>query len=381
MVNELKLTLHNRKNPKPVLPAVFTFFRASINRSSVIFHLTAWTIYLMLPLLLFSSSMVLPSVNFLEIGLHKMVVDFFGIICFYGNYYYLIPYVLRTRRFYAFFLALSGAILLLILINHLYYEAFLKEVLVKNLGSLPDFDTLHRTSLVGIPLPLAVPSLLSFFLQISMSCALALYKDRNEHIEKSQQMVIEKKEAELAALKLQISPHFLFNTLNNMRWLARKKSVETEEAIFRLSEMMRYMIYQVDRGPVPISREIEHINHYIQLQKMRLSANNYIDFKYRVDQPDVLIEPLLFLHFIENAFKYGLHYEKQSTTLISITLNQRYLTFRITNSIPEVPVPSVDSGVGLQNIIRRLELHYPHRHTLTILDDAEIFSVDLTIQL
>lgn len=315
----------------------------------------------------------------------KLIDSLIGIVFFYLNYLYITPYVLKTKKIYLLVLALCVAIIITLFFNIVYYNTFLGDYWKTLNGQFPQPvpGLVGKEGFLMLPPPFFIASFIPLLLLTSISSGLAVYKDRNQHKAQSQQMIFEKKEAELLALKLQISPHFLFNTLNNMRWLARQKSDLTEEAIIRLSDLMRYMIYQGDKGSVPLEKEIEYLENYIELQRMRLAPNNQVEFTTSLDNSYSLIEPLLFIHFVENAFKHGLHNELRSDIIIQLILVQEKLTFSTRNRMfkEEIKCPATDSGIGIQNIERRLKLHYPDCHLLRIYHNEGFFCVDLTISL
>lgn len=359
--------------------------RRVYERYPLLFQLLGWGVYLTLPYFVLSS---IPLINYREmlpVFAGKLMDSLIGIVFFYLNYLYITPYVLKTKKLYLLVLALCVAIFITLFFNIVYFNTFLGDYLTTLNEQFPQpmRRSLGKEGFLMMPPPFVISSFITLFLLTSISSGLAVYKDRNQHKAQSQQMILEKKEAELLALKLQISPHFLFNTLNNMRWLARQKSDLTEEAIIRLSDLMRYMIYQGDKGPVPLEKEIEYLENYIELQRMRLAPNNQVEFTTSLDNSYSLIEPLLFIHFIENAFKHGLHNELNSEIVIQLALIQGKLTFSTRNRMfkEEIKSHATDSGIGIQNIERRLKLHYPERHLLRIYHNEGFFCVDLTISL
>ncbi len=193
---------------------------------------------------------------------------------------------------------------------------------------------------------------------------------------------MEKLVADLALLKLQISPHFLFNTLNNIRWLTRQKSDKAEDAVVKLSQLLRYVIYQTNNEKVALAQEINHLQHYIDLQKMRLNEKDMVSFICEGDIEQYRIEPLLFIPFVENAFKYGLHSQYKSEIKVSIQVKDTTLLFFSENPIFENNLAKEgESGVGIKNVQRRLALHYPHRHELQLREEEGIFRVTLSLQM
>lgn len=192
----------------------------------------------------------------------------------------------------------------------------------------------------------------------------------------------EKLYAELSYLKQQVNPHFLFNALNNIYSLSLSKSDMTTNAILKLSSILRYMLYETNKKQVSLKDEVEIIMNYIDLQKLRLTEKVKTDFKVTGNAGNYLIEPLLLLPFIENAFKYGADNMHASFIKINIDIADDLLILKVENKIVLNPAKNNnDYGIGLKNIQRRLELLYPNNHTLTINENDKIFIVYLSIKL
>jgi len=192
----------------------------------------------------------------------------------------------------------------------------------------------------------------------------------------------EKLASELAFLKSQINPHFLFNTLNNVYSLAFKKSDDTPDAIIKLSKLMRYMLYESNERQVFLSKEIDYLHNYIDLQKLRLPETVEIKFNVEGDIEGRLIEPMLLIPFVENAFKHGVSYNEKSQINISIKLNADELLFVVDNKINNAQLTEESgSGIGLLNVKRRLSLLYPGKHKIIIKDDTYEYRVILKIYL
>lgn len=191
----------------------------------------------------------------------------------------------------------------------------------------------------------------------------------------------QKLETELSFLKSQTNPHFLFNTLNNIYALARKKSDETATSVMQLSKLLRFMIYESRKDKIPISEEIQILEDYINLEKIRYTDNLKLTFNRSIDQNEAMIAPLMLLPFIENAFKHGASENRFGTEiLIDLSLKDTWLDYKIENSITSSISASEENGLGLKNIRRQLELLYP-RHELTIEHTAEKYKVHLRIEL
>jgi LytS/YehU family sensor histidine kinase len=192
----------------------------------------------------------------------------------------------------------------------------------------------------------------------------------------------ERLNSELAFLKNQISPHFFFNTLNNIYSLIQINTEDAQKAVSRLSKLMRYLLYESENGNTILSREIEFMRNYIDLMKLRL--NNKVKFSatFPKNFNDVEIPPLLFISFIENAFKHGVSYRESSFITISIKIEEMQLIFECKNSLfPAAQDEKNAAGIGLENVRKRLSLLFPERHKLSIIQTENTFDVFLSIQL
>lgn|GEM_PF-59817 len=194
----------------------------------------------------------------------------------------------------------------------------------------------------------------------------------------------ERLNAELNFLKLQINPHFLFNTLNSIYSQAHLKSEQTEYSILKFSQIMRYVLYDSTTDKIPLTRDLEYIRNYIDLQKLRISKNITIQYEVKGVTNDLLIAPLLLITFIENAFKHGISYSSPSAIDIKIGVTGTDLTLTMGNTI--IPRPMITGevrggGVGLVNARRRLDVLYPGRYLLDISDNNSIYVVNLKISL
>jgi two-component system sensor histidine kinase AlgZ len=199
---------------------------------------------------------------------------------------------------------------------------------------------------------------------------------------KKKEMENEKLIAELNFLKAQINPHFLFNTLNNLYYLAYSQSANTTEVIAKLSQMMRYMIYDSNHPKVLLSKEIEYMQSYISLERLRLNNQIPIHFDIHGNTENVWITPLIFITFLENAFKHGVSNNNPKAWVdISIRLNGNQCVYTVKNSKVVGAEASDKSGIGLQNVNRRLELSYPNQYQLTVDDKPEVYSVQLELTL
>lgn len=191
--------------------------------------------------------------------------------------------------------------------------------------------------------------------------------------------------AELNFLRAQINPHFLFNTLNNLYYLAYTGSSNTTEVINRLSQMMRYMIYDTNANLVPLTKEIEYMQNYISLERLRLNDEIPIGFEIEGDTESVLIAPLILITFLENAFKHGVSNNNPAAWVnIRIRVDENTCTYTVENSkMPQAAEHDErkKSGLGLQNVKRRLELSYPGRYRLKEVNKEDRYFIELKIML
>ena len=198
----------------------------------------------------------------------------------------------------------------------------------------------------------------------------------------TQQLRIEKQEAELNYLRSQTNPHFLFNTLNNIYSLARDKSDVAPESILRLSKILRFMLYETGGKYISIEQELKIINDYIALEKLRYDDSLRINFNYDVEDLKQSIPPLLLVPLVENAFKHGAS-ETRSQPFVDIHLsvNKRQLTYVVKNSIEVFPDEFiVKENIGLSNLRRQLELLYKE-YDLSVLQSVSVFTATLKINL
>ncbi len=199
---------------------------------------------------------------------------------------------------------------------------------------------------------------------------------------KRKELENEKLTAELRFLKAQINPHFLFNTLNNLYYLAFTNSPNTTEVIAKLSQMMRYMIYDSNTAKISLEKEIEYMHNYISLEKLRLNNEVPILFETSDNTEGVQIVPLVLITFLENAFKHGVSNSAENAWVkIKIDVDGKTLHYTVENS--QLPIKDEKtkekSGIGLQNVQRRLDLSYPNQYTLDVQNLTDKYVVNLTI--
>jgi len=210
--------------------------------------------------------------------------------------------------------------------------------------------------------------------------AIKYYRDQKEIIELKEQ----KKSTELDLLKNQLNPHFLFNTLNNLYALALKKSDKTPEVIAKLSEILDYILYQCKDDYVSINKEVELLENYIALEKVRYGSRVEVIFENQINR-NINIAPLILLTFVENAFKHGVSQELNKALIeLSIETTDTKIFFKLKNSKPKVYAENVirdKDSIGMQNTKKQLDLLYPKRYELLIENTATNYSLELKLQL
>lgn len=367
----------------------------TIERYGFLLHGIGILIFLSAPLLFFPFPLLeaLPDAHFRYLLLTKIATNALLTAVFYLNMRVLTPNLLLNKNQTTFFGILTVLLIVILVLDTTAFHLINKEIPFSGFhrpqGQGPKIFGKPGTPGMGGPsrgwlsIPQVISHIVSFALVIISGSIIVLLRDRIRDREDRQQILFEKVNVELAVLKHQVSPHFLFNTLNNIRWLARKKSDKTEEAIVELSQLLRYMIYQVNDETVPLVREIDHLERYINLQKMRLSDLTQIRFEVRGDIDSQLVEPLLLIPFVENAFKYGVHNQQSSEISISIETTPDRLVFECENSIFEhnYSHKKEESGLGIANVRRRLEFYYHQKHVLKIKNVDDKFVVRLELDM
>lgn len=220
---------------------------------------------------------------------------------------------------------------------------------------------------------------IDIFAIVSATMFIKLLRNANQQEKKLREIEKEKFTAEMSLLKAQINPHFFFNTLNNLYALTLVASKESPNVVLKLSNLMRYMLYEASAGKVMLRNELTHLQNYIQIEQMRFTDRLDLSFQYSGDINGKWIVPLLLLPFIENAFKHGIENNSGWVTIdLKVIGNQ--LCLKVENSFDKPSKPKI-GGLGLANVKRRLHLVYPGDHELQMEQDDGVYKVDLKINL
>ncbi len=328
----------------------------------ILIHVFAWIVF-------FGFSMALIGTGpDSHLALMRMALSFLPLIfLFYGNIFFLIPNLLGKKKVVLYVTTLVG---LVTLITYIYL--WIQQALNA------EFYYDHSWFKLLIINRAILHSMLVLTISISLKITGEWY--RTEKLKK--ELENDKLASELAFLKSQVNPHFLFNNLNSIYSLANKKSDDAPKAIVKLSELMRYMLYDSAESQISLDKEVEHLQNYIDLQKLRLNKETHISFNTKGDLESKKIEPVLLEPFVENAFKHSDSYRKGSSIDINLETKEQQLCFRVENSMSKNGQnKDTHSGIGLQNIKRRLKLLYPDRHQLKISQSGEKFLIELKLQL
>ncbi len=196
------------------------------------------------------------------------------------------------------------------------------------------------------------------------------------------ELEIQNRKSELALLRSQVNPHFLFNTLNNIDTLIRKDPDKASDSVLKLSEIMRYFIYEATTENVPLEKEIDYLRNFIELQRIRHKDPEFIRFQISGSPGEMIIAPMLFIPFVENAFKHGSKGSRIPAITVDLWIQPREIRFEVVNFVERHHEHDKDAGrgIGLANVIRRLDLIYSDQYTLSIDEDEEKYMIVLKIR-
>jgi hypothetical protein len=354
----------------------------------VLLHVIVWAIFIGLPLYFISRWPV--AKPFLWI--YYINAFIWGSI-FYINYLYLVPkFFFREsrKRYYLFAVVL--------LLGFYLVSDFSNRMVIRKIPAVEQY----RQSEIGNPPPGLHPGpppvralrdpfrrvhMVNYFptalFLMFLSLGLKVLERQSQIEELSREIEKEKLNSELAFLKNQISPHFFFNTLNNIYSLIGINQNDSQEAVLKLSKLMRYLIYDSEKGNTMLSHEIEFMRNYIDLMKLRMNDRVALNVSFPEEYADRNIQPLLFIPFIENAFKHGISYREKSFIEIEMKTEAGSIAFKCSNSLhrkTEKEAETETGGIGLENVRKRLDLLFPGRHELRINSSENLFDVFLEIK-
>ncbi|MEL7588650.1 MAG: histidine kinase [Prolixibacteraceae bacterium] len=302
---------------------------------------------------------------------------------FYLNYLWLVPKFFFLESKTRYFLTVAGIIilsglLLYVINNYLFFDLEREKQIDQLMKELNKGTDLKKPPFRQMRI---FNNFYSAILICGFSLGLGVLEKLNQNEKQRKELEKEKLNSELAFLKNQISPHFFFNTLNNIYSLIGFNAEEARHAVLQLSKLMRYLLYDSDQAESKLSDEIGFLSHYIDLMKLRL--NDKVELKVSLPRkvPDLRIPPLLFVSFVENAFKHGVSYRERSFIEIRMDVENGRILFYTKNSIGAgTHVPDENSGIGLENVKKRLNLLFPGHHSLKIGQTSDEFNVALTLE-
>ena len=329
--------------------------------------------FLMLPIL-FSPDLI-STVGFYRVPpFQKDFVSFVLLLLFfYLNYLVLLPRLFFKKKYFVFVMCIVISYLLISVLPNILINEEMGATHFKEHPLLTDAGFRPRP----YPHYFFIRQFSHHFFQFSLVFLFSLFVKtslRLKYMEK------EKLNAELSYLKAQINPHFLFNTLNSIYFLALSKSDDTATAVVKLSAMMRYVLSESDHHMVSLEKEINYLSNYIELQKLRLENTVEVTFTVTGETEKKQIAPLILIPFVENAFKHGVNPEENSNIAIHISIDPQGVHFKVKNNkVNNLQNHNVPSGLGIENARTRLQLLYPAKHFLLIDDNENYFSVELNI--
>ncbi|CAN5909114.1 hypothetical protein BH11BAC7_BH11BAC7_29610 [soil metagenome] len=290
-----------------------------------------------------------------------------ALLSFYAFYFFLFDKFLKRRKI----LALIVAGILVSMISAIIPETFL-SVFVNPLILFAD----HWNSAITITIVISILALIHGIIALVMRGFISWYGD----IKLKEELTQKNFEMEMALVKSQLNPHFLFNTLNNIDVLIEKDAKKASAYLNKLSGIMRFMLYETKTERILFSKELNYIEEYISLQKIRTSNPDYIQYSVKGDAEGMLIEPMLFVPFIENAFKHSENKKSSNTISIDFEIAPDKIIFNCKNHFTQKQKGDEQGGLGNELIKKRLALLYPGMHTLDVTSADEVYHVKLTIR-
>jgi len=337
----------------------------------LLIHIAGCVTFLALPIVFSPDASNLYDLLRFPPAMRDFIIYVLLLLFFYFNFFWLIPTFYFRRKYFTFILLGIACFALIVLLPNALIAG--DNVFHHRPPPLPFRDR---------PAPPKHSLLIDMGHQIFLFLAVFFFSLILKIRHRWKQAEQEKLNAELSYLKAQINPHFLFNVLNSIYSLAVVKSDETPTAVIKLSGMMRYVLNDAGHHMVPLSREIDYIRDYIELQRIRFGTSLPLTFVVNGMPSGQLIAPLILISFVENAFKYGINASEDAAIEIDINIEEQSLQFHVFNKkVTFNDIPAASSGLGIDNTRKRLELLYPGRHALEITDGADHFSVSLSLQL
>lgn len=330
---------------------------------SRLYHIAFWIVYTV-----FVAIAVQPGRKPAEWLMYSALILFFHGLAAYFNAYFLVNRFLYTRQIPFYILTLALTIIAVSFPISIIFHRLVNNKDIKNMVWSWNFFLII---------------LLTVLFTVVLIMVLKLLKNWYQEEQTRKQLIQLNLETELKFLKSQINPHFLFNSLNNLYALTLKKSDSAPEVVLRLSNILRYVLYETGEGKVPLEKEVQYLSDYIELERIRLGNRVDIRFNTKGNIAGQTIEPMLFLTFVENSFKHGAAASIDHGFVdIDLDVKGHELRFTIANSKSGKQANLLNrdqGGIGLENLSKRLDILYPERHELKLTDSVDKYIVNLTL--
>lgn len=336
----------------------FTFRRYKLD------HIFFWLLYTLFWVIVSGSSTHISQI------LKSLIVVFFHAVTAYFNIYVLVPLLLQKQKYLSYSLSLILSITLTSfpLVIVIYYSDPEPDSSIWDLWSQKFFVFHFITTSYAVAITLMLRLLLQWY----------------EREREKTELLRLSTETELKFLKAQINPHFLFNCLNSIYALTLKKSDDAPQIVLKLSDMLRYILYEAGNEKVTVDKEINYLRNYLELEQIRLGNRGEIIFEHTTDSEDYLIEPMLLMPFVENSFKHGLNMKATDGWVkILLQISNGKLHFSISNNkgAKNYVTGNEVGGIGIENVKKRLEMLYKGSHELQVVDGDNVYEVTLNLEI
>ncbi len=337
----------------------------TFNWKYILMHLVFWVLYI----ILWGVRDMVYAPSFLDTIDGNLIGSAVYAVGVYLNLYALIPGLLLKRKRWLYVVSLASVVILMGVISSLVFTEYYKDV------HLPTSE--FFASIKGV-----VTTASDFLVVYGLSTCLYFINEWYHKERKIKELETQTLKAELDLLKGQMNPHFLFNALNSIHVLIRKDTVKAQETLERFSNLLSHQLYDTNKSKISLDQEIQNLNNFILLQKIRHEDHVEVDWKYLGDLEGKFISPMLFLNFVENAFKHSDSKDDEHVKIeILININKSSLEFSCVNTVGNNESNDKNIGLGIANVRRRLDLIYPNKHELVIEKKDGMFSVNLVLQL
>ncbi len=345
----------------------FSIFNTKVRQTIALkYHILFWLSYFSFNVIrwgsYFNDFMYSLKTNLIEFPIHIIIV--------YFNVYYLIPKFVLRKKYWKYI----GSIMIILVLVYIVRTGLIYFLVSKTLS--PELERPVKFLDINHFIVVALGELyaVTFVTAIKLLVDWTIEKRRNEDLAKLQMST------ELKYLRTQIQPHFFFNTLNNLYALTLKKSDNAPRLVLKLSDIMQYVLYEVVSSKANLLQEINHINNFIDIERMRFKDRIEFDMDITGEIDSIQVPPLLFLSFVENCFKHGLNgNDKVQVNMSFKALNNRYLEFNVSNNFNPEKYIEENHGIGIANAKRRLQLLFSNNFILETKIKGNIYNLFLKI--